>query len=84
MPYIIKFKSALTTLYWFFSGKSGSNSRLKAIKELLDSSTLKMKEAKGKAIKELLDSSTLKMKEAKGGFLTILLFKHCKKHLLQS
>ena len=46
MPYVQKFKRALTTLYWFFQASAVRTAGLKTIQELLNSPSLKMKEAK--------------------------------------
>ena len=46
VPYVQKFKRALTTLYSFFHTSAVRTAGLKAIQELLNSPSLKMKEAK--------------------------------------
>ena len=46
MPYVQKFKRALGTLYWFFQASAVRTAALKAIQDLLNSPSLKMKEAK--------------------------------------
>ena len=46
VPYVQKFKRALTTLYSFFHTSVVRTADLKAIQELLNSPSLKMKEAK--------------------------------------
>ena len=46
MPYVQKFKRALTTLYWFFQASAVRTAGLKTIQELLNSPSLKMKKAK--------------------------------------
>ena len=46
VPYVQKFKKSMTTLFWFFQASAVRTAGLKAIQELLDSPTLKLKEAK--------------------------------------
>lgn len=46
VPYVQKFKKALTTLYWFSQASAVWTAGLKAIQEMLNSPSLKMKEAK--------------------------------------
>ena len=46
VPYVQKFKRALGTLYWFFQASAVRTAALKAIQDLLNSLSLKMKEAK--------------------------------------
>ena len=46
VPYGQKFKKSITTLFWFFQASAVQTAGLKAIQELLDSPTLKLKEAK--------------------------------------
>ena len=46
IAYIQKFKKALTTLYWFFQASAVRTAGLKAIQEMFDTPSLKLKEAK--------------------------------------
>jgi hypothetical protein len=46
VPYVQKFKKSMTTLFCFFQASAVRTAGLKAIQELLDSPTLKLKEAK--------------------------------------